>query len=429
VKPGAAVVSSYGSVACFSSAPRRRLAELDRTGTLTAAMRWEPDGRLASATTRLPAGGWLTIEPRATREAPWGLSDRLWAGAQPHLRAVPLTLFEAVDYGRVTVIPTLADPPRVPGGGGTAVLNMIAALAVDAGTSALAYRGPYPSEQLFLALLESFRYEPGAAQPLDAFTRRQLSWRPAPHERLFAPDGTYVQWRGRVEKVVRDGRTYVRPDWQGVGRHAPHRVRDVAGGVVCSLVVLETIVEDHLLLAGDGGRVRVLETARSLATPSPMPPALVAGIVAMVVARSAWPLAPFIRAAGAAATFEWGPVERDLISVHGATVRVSSALPAVAATRLRAPGERGRRLEIGLAVLAEIAGLAGDALRARAQSALLALSETEQLAALSGEAGNEDAADARRITQGVEALLAACASEGSDHEPGVEDDEGGDRHR
>src|SRR5439155_370570 len=82
-------------------------------------------------------------------------------------------------------------------------LNLIAELAREQGAARLAYRGPYPTEQLFLALLESFRYEPAdAADPLAAFMSGGLAWTPAPHERLFAADGLYVQRRGRVEKVV-----------------------------------------------------------------------------------------------------------------------------------------------------------------------------------------------------------------------------------
>ncbi|MGH7275431.1 MAG: hypothetical protein ACREIY_00230, partial [Candidatus Rokuibacteriota bacterium] len=223
---------------------------------------------------RLPDGSWLVIEPRATREAPWGLSDRLWQcgrdvrepGAtvggptQVPPGAVPLSVFEALDWARVDRIPALAAPARLPPGAGTAVLNLIAELARAQRTARLAYRGPYPTEQLFVALLESFRYATDTPDPLAAFMAGGVEWEPAPHERLFPADGLYVQMRGRVEKVVVRGTTYYRPDWQGVARHAPKRVRDTTQGVVCSLWALGRPLEDHLLLSREGELLRVLDT-------------------------------------------------------------------------------------------------------------------------------------------------------------------------
>ncbi len=61
----------------------------------------------------------------------------------------------------------------MPPGGGTAVLNLLAGLAADQGGGPVAYHGPYPSEQLFLALLESFRYEGGGSDPLAGLHGRQ----------------------------------------------------------------------------------------------------------------------------------------------------------------------------------------------------------------------------------------------------------------
>ena len=132
---------------------------VDRLGTRLAALRWD-GGRLESAWVRIPDGSWLGIEPRASADAPWGWSDRLWHAAEPPghgWRGTTLTVFEALDWGRIDRIPTLAEPARLPPGGGTAVLNLIVALAVAQGAGPLPYRGPYPTEQLFLALLESFR--------------------------------------------------------------------------------------------------------------------------------------------------------------------------------------------------------------------------------------------------------------------------------
>ncbi|MBI3636201.1 MAG: hypothetical protein HY216_08305, partial [Candidatus Rokubacteria bacterium] len=159
--------------------------ERDRFGNVTMEMAWRSDGRLEDARVRIP-GGWLRLEPRATDDAPWGASDRVWRVGGARERDVPLTLFAALDYARVDHIPPLADPERLPPGGGTALLNLIATLAAEQGRARLAYRGPYPTEQLFLALLECFRYVAprGGDHPLSAFTHDVLEWEPAPHERL-----------------------------------------------------------------------------------------------------------------------------------------------------------------------------------------------------------------------------------------------------
>src|SRR5207249_485252 len=72
----------------------------------------------------------------------------------------PLTRLAAVDWTRVDRIPPLAEPARLPAGAGTALFNLLARLAVEQGVSVLRYDAPYPTEALFLALLESFRYVP-----------------------------------------------------------------------------------------------------------------------------------------------------------------------------------------------------------------------------------------------------------------------------
>src|SRR5436305_1368643 len=155
---------------------------------------------LRRATAIASSSGTWSAERRATTAAPWGLSDRVWRAVQfPESRGwsgEPLTIFEALDWARIDRIPPLAEPGRLPPGGGTAVLNLIAELAREQGVTRLAYRGPYPTEQLFLALLESFRYEPEhASDPLTAFMAGDLAWAPAPHERLFGADGLFVQRR------------------------------------------------------------------------------------------------------------------------------------------------------------------------------------------------------------------------------------------
>ncbi len=384
----------------------RRVLEFDRHGTLVAALAWRADA-LGAAWTRLPDRSWLRIEPRATSEAPWGASDRLWHAGRLGDPGRAVTVFEAVDYTRVDRIPTLAEPGRLPPGGGTAVLNLLAALALDQGVAALAYRGPYPTEQLFLALLESFQPEPAdAPDPLAAFVGGELVWRPAPHERLFTPAGAYVQARARVEKVVWEGRTYYRPDWPGVVRHAPRRVRDEGEAVRCSLWALGTVVEDHLELSREGEVRQVWTPAAGATAPRPLPAAVTAGVAAIVASTSAPPLAPFVAAAARSLALEWGAVPGDLIEVAGDRVRVSDHLRALLAARL-AGAPASRRAALGLAALTELALLLGDTLRARAQARMAALPADRQAEALAAPPP-ADPGRARAIAEAGAALAAAA---------------------
>jgi hypothetical protein len=387
--------------------PYRRALEQDRHGTELAALCWRGDGSLARAAVRIADGSWIELEPRATGEAPWGWSDRLWRGG------TAVTLFATVDYGCLTCIPPLAEPARLPPGGGTAILNLIAGLAADQECPQLTYRGPYPTEQLFLALLESFRYRTDAPDPLDAFMAGGLPWRPAPHERLFAGDGVFVQLRDGVEKVVWHGRTYYRSHWQGVRRRAPRRVRDAGDSVLCSLWVLDTALEDHLRLDREGELLEIVAVPVPPPGVESVPPAVTTGIVAVVASESAPALEPFIKDEGQTLRLEWGPVERELLTVEAGRVRISNRVLPIAIERIRAAAARSERAAAGLEVLAELSGLLGDELRARAQRRLLSLPEAEQAARVERAPPRRPDASAREIVGAVEALLARAERCGS----------------
>jgi len=385
---------------------------VDRRGTLVTVLRPTPTGSIESAWVRIPDGSWLGIEPRATRDAPWGWSDRLWHAAEPPANGwhgTRLTLFESLDWSRIDRIPVLAEPARLPSGGGTAVLNFIAARALEQGAGPLAYRGPYPTEQLFLALLESFRYEPDDADPLSAFMAGGLAWRPAPAEHLFVGDDLYVQQRDRIEKVVWRGVTYYRPEWQGVVRHAPRRISDEPDGVRCGLWALSRRIEDALALRSDGDLAAILAEEPAPSASRPLPERVWAGVAAVVAARAAPPLAPFVESAAGRFSLEWGPVARDLVQIGRGRVRVSERLRELLVAGLAAAPAAHDRAALGLAVLAEMAALAGDALRARAQREVVESSGGVTLPGPSdppapGERGGAERA--RDITMAVEALLA-----------------------
>jgi hypothetical protein len=389
---------------------------VDRRGTLVALIDRAADGSLERAWVRIPDRSWLGIEPRATREAPWGWSDRLWHAPEPSggdWRGTPLTVFEALDWTRIDRIPTLGEPARLPPGGGTAVLNLIAELAAAQRSAPLAYRGPYPTEQLFLALLESFRYEPASTtDPLAAFMQASLAWTPAPAERVFPADELYVQARGRIEKVVWRGGAYYRPDWQGVARHSPRRIVDAPDGVLCVLWALGQRLEDHLLLRPDGDLVTILAGEPAAAESRPLAPAVWQGIVAAVAAQCAPPLAPFVEQVAASFSLEWGPVVRDLARVGHGRVRISDRLRQALTARLAAAPARADRAALALAAIAEMAALVGDELRGRAQAAMLTLPLAAQPAALQGatETPTRTRAErARDIAAAVDALLAEGA--------------------
>jgi len=384
---------------------------VDRRGTLVALVDRSAAGSLERAWVRIPDRSWLGIEPRATREAPWGWSDRLWHATEPssgEWRGTPLTVFEALDWTRIDRIPALGEPARLPRGGGTAVLNLIAELAAAQGAGPLAYRGPYPTEQLFLALLESFRYEPVSADPLAAFMRGGLVWAPAPAERVFSADDLYVQVRERIEKVVWRGGTYYRPDWQGVARYSPRRIIDATDGVRCVLWALGQRLEDHLLLRPEGELATILTAEPPAAASRPLPASVWSGVVAAVAARCAPPLAPFVESAAAAFSLEWGPVARDLAQIGHGRVRISDRLRQALAGRLAAATARADRAALGLAAITEMAALVGDELRGRAQAEMLGLPPAAQPAALEGTSGPATrgrAERARDIAAAVDALV------------------------
>jgi YD repeat-containing protein len=380
----------------------RLTGETDRHGGVVSELTWTPEGRLRRAAVRLPDDSWVTVEPGAGKPGPWGASDELRHGG------VVLTGFQALDWARIERIPPLAEPARLPPGAGTAVLNLIARLAAAQGAGALRYDAPYPTEQLFLALLESFRWtDCDGGDPLAAFMTGTLAWIPAPHARAFEPGGVYVQRRERIEKVVAEGRAFYRPDWQGVARRAPRIVRDEDSTVRASLQALGIVLEDNAVLEADG---TVLARPRPPADPAdvrPLSPALVSGLVAVVVAGSAPALGASIRRAAAGIAFEWGPVAADLIEQAPARIRLSPRLLRALRTVLARAGSRRERMGGALAALGEAADLAGDALRRRAQAALAAADAGAQAAALDVTSSTSDE-DAAAIGAAVEALLDAA---------------------
>ncbi|MEX2147896.1 MAG: hypothetical protein WED01_12870 [Candidatus Rokuibacteriota bacterium] len=376
----------------------RRLRDVDDDGRPTAVLRWRAPGGLERACIRLPGGAWVRVEPGAGHDPVYGPVDRVrWGGGE-----ADTTVFTALEYEAVDRIPVLAEPARLPAGAGTAVLNVVAALAADQRRATLAYDGPYPTEHLFLALLECFRYAPAhVPDPLAAFTAGTLGWAPAPHDRHFDGAGVYVQRRERVDKVVARGVAYYREDWQAVRRHAARRLRDDGDVVRAGLWALGEPVAEHLILTRAGDVLEILEPPAPPPARARMADEIVAGMVGIVMAQSAPALAPSIAGAARGLPVQWGLVPRDLIAFDGG-LTISLALRAVIARRLRQAAGRRARVELAFAALAELAMLAGDHLRRLAQARLAGLAAPDLCAPEAPET-------APRIAAGADALLQELA--------------------
>ncbi|HEY7652341.1 MAG TPA: hypothetical protein VIG07_05930 [Methylomirabilota bacterium] len=371
-----------GALVAYAPGPaRRRLLQFDRRGHLVTACRWHPDGALAWAKCLLPDGRWLGIEPGAGTHPAWGRSDRVWLVAPdaPWQPGEAVTLFQSVDYARPDFIPPLFEPRRLPPGGGTALLNLIAGLMKDHGVATVRYRGPYPTEQLFTALLECFRYDPGEALPLERFLADGgLEWRPAPFETHHVTPGVVVQLRHEVEKVTVDGVPFYRAEWQDIRRREPRVVRTDGERVICSLWALGGPLEDRLVLDRLGEVLDAPPPRADPTAPAPLPPVWLAALGELIARESAPALAPAIASVTAGLALEWGPVPGDLLRVHGQHIRLSRRLREAGAAALAGAASPPERAEQALRFVLEVARLLGPEVRNRAQARLESLSEAEQ---------------------------------------------------
>jgi hypothetical protein len=424
------LVGRYGSVTLYlpGGPPRRRVLELDRRGHVTGGIRRTRDGKFLSAWLRNVDGALLGIDPRDAEHPLWGASDRILRLPASAVRdAVPLTVSAAVDWDSPDQIPALAEPTRLPPGAGTTVLNLLAALAADRGARPLRYRGPYPTEQLFWALVEGFRFEPTGADPVAVFTRdaealatrgesreAPLDWTPAPPERLFHDEGIYVQLRNGVEKVWWEGRTYYRADWQGLERREHRVVRRVTTpdgrlAYVVSLEALGRTIEDHLML--DAGGDVVERPARDRDGPEVGPDIPVGELwddaVSALLPLEATPLlAAALAVVWPGLRVVWGPVARDLVEARGPTVRLSTGLAQVYRTEWATLPATARRAA-AQRLVRTVLGLVGAPARARAAEWLASQAGPRQEALLDEAAGLDRRRLAARAAVALGRLLDA----------------------
>jgi hypothetical protein len=425
-------VLPHGSVALYRPDPdaplRDRLLEIDPDGRVATVLRRDRHGDLQAVWVALGDGGSVGLLPGGAEHPLWGPSDRL---VRPSDRSAPtvLTTAAAVTWRAVDLIPPVAEPGKLPAGAGAALLNVLAALAQDQGRPTLRYRGPYPTEQLFWSLTESFRFGRFAPDPdplarflTDAeatFARgapreAPLDWLPAPHERRLHEDGLVVQLRDGVERIAWHGRSYHRTECQGLRRREHRVVRAVepAGQTrryVAGLEALGTVVEDHIVLDARGALLDRRPPVPEDAPDRPAAALLRAALGALLPLEATPLLAGAIEAVWPEIGLAWGPVPGDLVEARGAKLRLSPKLLRVyrgSSTAAAAGDRRG----VAQRLVREVLGLIGPGVREVAVAWLLALDPARQEAELAAAARRDRVELARaalgplgRLLDGLEA--------------------------
>jgi hypothetical protein len=165
-----------------------------------------------------------------------------------------------------------------------------------------------------------------------------------------------------------------------------------------------------VVLAPDGAVLAAALPRPEEAPARALAPEVAPGLVAVVVAGSAAPLAGALRASAAGLSLEWAPLGGDLAALDGARARLTARLRRALAERLAGAASRAEQVRLGFVALAEVAQALGDPLRARAQADLAAADPAAQREALAAErAPAEAAAAAQEIGRAVEALLEDAA--------------------
>jgi hypothetical protein len=400
-----ATISPYGSLTLFLPPPfsqgqHKRLATFDRGGRLLLLLSWTPEGKLARFKVRGLDGRFLGVVREAAFHLGWGPSDCVWllGGEGGFALDQSLSLFRTVAYEDLDFLPPLDNPGRLPTGGGSTVLNVLALLAQDQGKTILRYRGPYPTERLFATLCESFRYsgEPGVTR--ERFTQgaekaavqlamleTTVEWQPHPHERFFPAGHTCVQLRDGIEKVYDRGRVYYRPDLATSANVVrPQQEQDGQLRYVAGLMILGQPLEDHLVLDARGEILERAATSQkwTLRGPAQLSDEWKAVLVRLIAAESTpllqsalWPTIDSLTLVWSEIKGElWTEVEDELLLHAGMVAAYREAL-----SRVRSAGES---LLLAARFTSELARLIGPVIRTRAQEHIAGLSPEAQQVSL-----------------------------------------------
>ncbi len=397
--------SAHGTLTFFlpaipaSSAPRR-LGTFDRQGRLLSLFFYAADGRMQQFKVRNMDGYFLGVVRGTVSHLGWGRSDLIGAlaGEGGFEMDRTLTFFRSVSYEDVETLPPLDAPMSLPHGGGATILNVLARLGQDQEKQALRYYGPYPSDQLFFTLRESFvcggevganreRFTLGAEEAAlhMSMVETVVDWRPAPHERFYPGTHTCVQLRNGVEKVYDHGHTYYRADLVAEAHRL--RVLQTEEGqprYIASLTILGQALEDHLILDEYG---EILERL-----PQPVQPSLrgdpilspdwKAALVRLIAAESTtllhtalWPVTDEL-------TLRWGRVQKELGALSGNELVLHAGMIAVHQDMQSRANSAAKKILIASRFLSELARLIGPVIRSRAQAQLASLSPADQNVAL-----------------------------------------------
>jgi hypothetical protein len=422
-------VLPHGSVALYRPDPaasfRHRLLEVGPCASVLTVFRRDPSGDLEETWSALADSSAVGLLCGGAHHPLWGPSDRLVHASADGVRGAQtaLTTAGAVTWSAVDLIPPVAEPARLPAGAGAALLNVLASLAQDQDRSGLRYRGPYPTEQLFWSLTESFRFVPDS-DPLARFLtdaeatfargvphEAPLDWTPAPHERRLLADGLLVQLRDGVERVTWQGRSYLRTECQGLRRreHRVIRVVEVTGQAsryVASLEALGTVVEDHLVMDARGTLLARHAPDPDDARERPAAPPWREALGSLLPLEATPLLAGAIEAVWPGITLAWGSVPGDLVEGRGPRLRLSSKLARVYRERRRA-APAGARRTVAQQLVREVLGLIGPAVREAAVAWLATLGPSRQEAELAAAARRDRVALAQAALAPLGRLLDA----------------------
>lgn len=260
---------------------------------------------------------WCAGERSFRVETPIGAALRLEAGPRhPVLGDAdlivdgsgrPLTAVGRLDWRRPTHIPPMVEPGRLPAGGGTALLNVIAENAAGP----LRYRGPYPSAALWRSLSACFRVEPGGEEAfIAAGEGAALRGEHVEPAAAFAPAPFVRRRRGRVclqerdeeiEAIHIDGRDYGRGEGDG------RRLLEAGGALVAALVVGGRPAREVGRFDRDGEITEALADAPEPGGPErPLPPAVAGALWAAIAAAAPPLLRPAIAAMSRDTALAWG---------------------------------------------------------------------------------------------------------------------------